>query len=156
MNFGATFWGPMISFALFVWFTMKYVWPPIQQAMADRQKQIADGLAAGERGQQELQKAQQEVDAMLRDAREQASQIINQANKRQEEMIEEARKEARSEAERILEAAREEVNQEVQRARDSLRKEVSTLAIAASGRILQREVDEKAHKDLIDELAGQL
>ena len=156
MNFGATFWGPMISFALFVWFTMRYVWPPIQQALADRQKQIADGLAAGERGKEELEKAQAEAEAVLRDAREQASQIINQANQRQAEMIEEARAEARQEGDRILASAREEVEQEIQRAREDLRKEVSNIAIQASSQILKREVDAQAHKDLIDDLATQI
>ncbi len=156
MNFGATFWGPMISFALFVWFTMKYVWPPIQQALADRQQQIADGLAAGERGQQELEKAREEVAALLKEAREQASQIISQANKRQAELVDEARAEARAEGERILSAAREEVEREVQQAREALRREVADIAMAASGRILKREVDAKAHQDLIDELAAQI
>jgi len=156
VNFGATFWGPMISFALFVWFTMRYVWPPIQQALADRQKQIADGLAAGERGKEELEKAQAEAEAVLRDAREQASQIINQANQRQAEMIEEARAEARQEGDRILASAREEIEQEIQRAREDLRKEVSNVAIQASSQILKREVDAQAHKDLIDDLATQI
>lgn len=156
MNFSATLWGPMISFLLFVWFTMKYVWPPIQQALAARQQQIADGLAAGERGKQELEKAQSEVEAMRRDAREQATEIINQASKRQDEMIEEARAEARAEADRILAAAREEVEQETRRAREELRQEVSSLAIQASSQILKREVDAKAHQDLIDQLATQL
>lgn len=156
MNFGATFWGPMISFALFVWFTMKYVWPPIQTAMADRQKQIADGLAAGERGQKELDQAKAEVDKMLREAREQASQVIAQANKRQSELVEQAREEARQEADRVLAQARSEIDTEISQARDALRKEVANLAVAGSSRILKREIDAKAHKDLIDDLVKQL
>ena len=110
MNFGATFWGPMISFALFVWFTMKYVWPPIQTAMADRQKQIADGLSAGERGKKELDEAKAEIEKMLREAREQASQVIAQGNKRQSELVEQARDDARQEAERVLAQARSEID----------------------------------------------
>ncbi|ABI58213.1 ATP synthase F0, B subunit [Alkalilimnicola ehrlichii MLHE-1] len=146
----------MISFALFVWFTMKYVWPPIQTAMADRQKQIADGLAAGERGQKELDQAKSEVDKMLREAREQASQVIAQANKRQSELVEQAREEARQEAERVLAQARSEIDTEISQARDALRKEVVNLAVAGSSRILKREIDAKAHKDLIDDLVKQL
>ncbi len=156
MNFGATFWGPMISFALFVWFTMKFVWPPIQTAMADRQKKIADGLAAGERGKKELDQAKAEVDKMLREAREQASQVVAQANKRQSELVEQAREEARHEAERVLAQARSEIDTEISQARDALRKEVATLAVAGSSRILKREIDAKAHKDLIDDLVKQL
>lgn len=156
MGINATLIGQMITFAVFVWFMMKFIWPPLTQAMQERQKRIADGLAAAEQGSEQLDKAREEADKILRAARDQASEILAQANKRGNETVEQAKVEARSEGERLITAAQTEIEQERVRARESLRKEVATLAVTAAGRILEREVDAASHERLIDDLVSQV
>lgn len=156
MSINATLFGQMIVFALLVWFTMKFVWPPITQALAQRQKAIADGLARAERGNHELELAQKRASEVVKEARGQAAEILEQANKRGNELVEEARTTARTEGERLLAAAHAQIEQERTQARAELQKQVVVLAVAGAGKILQREVDAKAHNAMLEELAKQL
>lgn len=156
MNITATLIGQMLTFAVFVWFTMRFVWGPLVRIMDERNKRIADGLAAAERGQHEQQLAEKRAKETLQQAKEKASEIINQAHKRANEMVEEAKNDARSEGERLLAAARTEIDQERNRAREQLREHVVTLAVAGAERILEREVDTGKHRQLLDELAAQI
>ncbi|NIP73910.1 MAG: F0F1 ATP synthase subunit B [Gammaproteobacteria bacterium] len=156
MNITATLIGQMLTFAVFVWFTMRFVWGPLVRIMDERNKRIADGLAAAERGQHEQQLAEKRAKETLQEAKDKASEIINQAHKRANEMVEEAKDGARSEGERLLAAARTEIDQERNRAREQLRGHVVTLAVAGAERILEREVDAGKHRQLLDELAAQI
>jgi len=156
MSINATLLGQMIVFAVFVWFTMKYVWPPLMTAMRERQKRISEGLAAAERGAREHNEATEKAENTLREAREQAQEILNNAQRQANETIERSKDEARAEGERIVEAAREEVNQEVAQAKDELRREVGKLAVSGAEQILKREVDAQAHNDIIDDLVAEL
>lgn len=156
MSINATLIGQIIVFAFLVWFTMKFVWPPITKAMEDRQKKIAEGLQSAERGEHELELAQKRATEVLKEAREQAAEIVDQANKRGNDIVEEAKTNAQQEAERIVANQRAQMDQELQKAREDLRGQVTELAISAASKILEREVDAKAHKGLIDDLAKQL
>jgi len=156
VNFNATLIGQMITFILLVAFTMKYVWPPLMQAMQDRQKRIADGLASAERGKHEQELAAVKAAETLRDAKKQAAEIISQAQKRANEIVEQSKNEAREEGQRQLEAAKAEIDQEFNRAREQLRKQVSSIAVEAAGRILGREVDAKVNAKLVKDLVAQL
>lgn len=154
MSINATLLGQMIVFAIFVWFTMKFIWPPLLDAMRERQKRISDGLAAAERGARELNEATEKAESMLREAREQAKEILANAQKQANESVERARNEARAEGERQKEAAREEIEQAVAHAKDELRREIGRLAVVGAERILKREIDAKAHNDIIDDLVA--
>lgn len=156
MNINMTLIGQTIAFAIFVWFCLKYVWPPISNALHERQKKIADGLDAASRATRDLELAQERANETLRESKEQASQILEQANKRSAQMIEEAREQARAEGERLVVGARAEIEQEIHRAKDELRAQVSTLAVAGAERVLEASVDEKAHRKLLDKLAAEL
>lgn len=156
MEINATILGQMIAFGIFVWFTMKFVWPSLSSAMRNRQERISDGLSAAERGQQELQEAEARKDEILKEARQQASDILEQANKRSSEIIEEARTNARQEGDRQLAQAQAQIEQELTKARTELRDQVVTLAVSGASRVLEREVDAKAHNDLLEDLAKQL
>ncbi|RZU99535.1 F0F1 ATP synthase subunit B [Spiribacter vilamensis] len=156
MGINATLFGQMITFVVFILFTMKFVWPPIKQAMSEREKRIADGLASAERGQQELELAKERGAEHIREAKTQAGEIIERANRQSASIIEEAREEARAVAEREKAAADARIEQEVSQARAALRRDVSDLAIAGASRILEREVDPKAHQQMLDELAEQV
>ncbi len=156
MNITATLIGQMITFAIFVWFTMRFVWTPLSRVMEDRSRRIADGLAAAERGQHEQELAQQRALEVLHEARDQAAEIVSHAQKRAAELVEEARDEARAEGERMLKAARDEIEQEANQAREELRKQVAALALAGAERILERELDPATHARLLDELAEQI
>ena len=156
MNINMTLIGQTIAFAIFVWFCIKYVWPPISNALHERQKKIADGLDAASRATRDLELAQERAEQTLRESKEQASQILEQANKRSAQMIEEAREQARAEGERLVANARSEIEQEINRAKDELRAQVSHLAIVGAERGLEASVDEKAHRDLLDKLAAEL
>ena len=156
MGINATLIGQMITFGLFVWVMMKFVWPPLTQAMQERQQRIAEGLAAAEQGNTQLERSRQEVESALQAARQQAAEILAQANRRGAEMIEQAKQAAREEGERQIRSAEALIAQEVSQARESLRREVADLAIAAAGRILKREIDPSAHRDLVDELVRQI
>lgn len=156
MNMNLTLLGQMISFGIFVWFCVKYVWPPIIKALEDRETRIADGLAAGERGKHDLELAEKRATALLREGKDKAQDFINQAHKRADEIVEAAKQTAREEAERIKQSAGAEIEQNRNRARDELRGQVARLALVGAEQILMREVDEKAHRDVLDKLAASL
>lgn len=156
MNMNLTLLGQSIAFALFVWFCMKFVWPPIAEAMRERQKKIADGLDSASRAQRDLELAQEKASQTLREAKEQSAQILEQTNKRASLMIEEAKEQARTEGARLVEAAKAEISQEINRAKDELRAQISTLIVEGAEKILESSVDAKAHSELVDKLAKQL
>lgn len=156
MNINATLIGQLIAFAVFVAFCMKYVWPPIMQALEERKKKIADGLAAAERGRHEQELAEKRAQQVIHEAKNQASEIVSQAQRRGNEIVDEAKTNARTEGERILTSARAEIDQEANRVRDELRGQVSAVALAGAGKILGREIDDKAHTKLLDELVSQI
>ena len=156
MNFNATLIGQMITFAVFVWFCMKYIWPPLMAALEERNARISEGLAAAQRGQQDLENAQAKVGESLGEAKQQAQEIINQAQKRANEIVDEAKDGAREEADKIKVAASADIDQQVTAAREQLRKEVSVIALAGAEQILKREVDAKVHAEVLDELVAQI
>jgi len=156
MNINATLIGQSLTFILFVIFCMKFVWPPIMQALNDRKKQIADGIAAAERGQNEQVLAENRATETLHEAKQQAGEIINQAQKRASEIVDEAKNDAKIEGERIITAANAELDQEVNRAKEQLRAQVSTLVVAGASKILEREIDEQAHSGMLDDLVSQI
>jgi F-type H+-transporting ATPase subunit b len=156
VNLNATLFGQALWFGVFIWLTMKYIWPLLQKAMQDRQKQIAEGLAAAERGRQDLELAARRSAEVLLQAREQAVEIIGQAEKRASQMVEEAKSGAKSEGERIVAAAKAEIQQEVNRAKEQLRSQVAALAVSGAEKILKREVDAKAHAQLLQGLEADL
>jgi F-type H+-transporting ATPase subunit b len=156
MNINATLLGQSITFFVFVWFCMKYVWPPIMEALSQRKQQIADGLAAGERGKHELELASKRSGDVLREAKQKAADIIAQAEKRSAQLIDEAKHDAKLEGDRVLAGAKAEIEQEVFRAKESLRSQVADLAVAGAEKILRREVDAKAHADLLSALKSEL
>jgi F-type H+-transporting ATPase subunit b len=156
VSINATLIGQMITFALLVWFTMKYVWPPLMQALEERKKKIADGLASAEKGKHEMELAEKRATALLREAKDQAAEIINLAQKRANEAVEESKQSAKEEGERIVAAAKAEIERELQQAKEGLRQQVSMLAISAAEQILQKEVDQKKHREIIDNLGKQL
>lgn len=156
MNLNLTLIGQAIAFAVFVWFCMKFVWPPVMQALQERQKKIADGLDAASRATRDLELAQEQAAEQLKESKEQAAEIIEQAHKRANQMIEEARDNARLEGERMIESARGEIEQETQRAKEELRAQVATLAIQGAERILDSSIDEAKHRELVDKLAAEL
>jgi F-type H+-transporting ATPase subunit b len=145
-----------IAFAVFVWLTAKFLWPPLMGAIENRQKQIAEGLAAGEAGKQSLANTEKRIAELLAEAKTRSSDIIAQGEKLKSQTIDAAKSEASAEAQRILDAAKAEIQQELTRARESLRNQVSELAIAGASKILKREVDAKAHADLLAEIERQL
>ena len=156
MNMNLTLLGQAISFALFVWFCVKFVWPPILKALEERETRIADGLAAAERGKHELELADQRTTEILREGKEKAQGFVSQAQKRGDEIIEAAKLAAQEEAERIKIAAAAEIEQNRNRARDELRSQVAQLALAGAEQVLMREVDEQAHREVLDKLAADL
>lgn len=156
MNINLTLIGQSITFMVFVWFCMKYVWPPIMNALEQRKEKIADGLAAAERGVIEQKLAEKRATESLHEAKQQAQEIINQAQKRANEIAEESKDNARAEAERIIAAANAEIEQEVNRAREQLRGQVVSLAVAGAGKVLKKEIDAKANEQLLQDLVAQL
>jgi len=156
MNINYTLFGQMITFAVFVLFCMKYVWPPIMNALQERQKKIADGLAAAERGEHEQELAEKRAAERLHEAKEQAGEIIANAQKRASEIVDEAKTDARTEGERLVAAAQSEIEQEVNRAKETLRKQVASIAVAGASKVLEREIDESAHGDILDKLVAEI
>ncbi len=151
-----TLLGQSIAMVVFVLFCMKFIWPPIMNAIEERQTQIADGLAAAERGQQSLDKAQAEAGDIVDDARKQATTILDQAHARASEIVAEGKADGTKERERQVAAASAEVEQEANRAREELRGQVSAIAVASAEKILRREIDSKAHEDILSKLAAEL
>lgn len=156
MNINLTLIGQSITFIVFVWFCMKFVWPPIMGALKEREKKIADGLAAAERGEHEQELAEKRAVEKLHEAKEQAGEIIVQAQKRASEIVDEAKTDARSEGERLVAAAQSEIEQEVNRAKETLRKQVAGIAVAGASKVLEREIDESAHGDILDKLVAEI
>jgi F-type H+-transporting ATPase subunit b len=156
MNINATLIGQAIAFFLFVVFCMKYVWPPILQALEARKKKIADGLAAGEHGKREQALAEERAKELLREAKEQAGEIITRADKRAAEIVDEAKDDAKAEGQRLMTAAQAEIEQEVNRVKEGLRGQVVSIALAGAGKVLGREVDEASHAELLNKLASEI
>ncbi|HYL87392.1 MAG TPA: F0F1 ATP synthase subunit B [Burkholderiales bacterium] len=156
MNLNATLFAQAAVFALFIWVTVKWVWPMMQEKIDARQKTIADGLAAGEQGRKSLETSTRQADEEIKRARDRAAEIISQAEKRGTQMIEEAKTAAKEEGGREKAAAKAEIEQEVTRAREQLRDRVASLAVAGAEKILRREVDVKAHGDLLESIKRQL
>jgi F-type H+-transporting ATPase subunit b len=156
VNINATLIGELIAFLVFVLFCMKFVWPPIINAIETRQQKIADGLAATDRAEQDLRLAQEKAKQHLVEAKTQASALIDQAKKREQQIIEEAAVKAQAEREKILAQAKAEVEAERIRAKEELRKQVAALAVAGAERILQRSIDEAAHSDILEKLVAEL
>ena len=156
MNINLTIIGQSITFLIFVWFCMTFVWPAIRGAMDARQKQIEDGLAAAERAGRDLELAQEKATGRLREAKEEAAAIIEQANKRAAQVVEEAKDKARAEGERLKAAAEAEIDQEVNRAREELRASLGTLVATGVERILGERVDIDTHRAMVDKLAAEL
>jgi len=156
MNINLTLIGQSITFAIFVWFCMKFIWPPIVNALDARKKQIADGLAAADRGKHELELAGRRASESLHDAKQKAAEIIAQAEKRAAQLIDEAKNTAKTEGERQIAAAQAEIEQEAFRAREQLRAQVAGLVVAGAEKVLRREVDAKVHADLLEAIKSEL
>ncbi|RBW43962.1 F0F1 ATP synthase subunit B [Psychromonas sp. B3M02] len=156
MNINATLIGQAIAFAIFVWFCMKYVWPPLLDAIEARQKKIADGLTQAERAGKDLELAQAKAAEKLKEAKAQAAEIIDQANKRRTQIVEEAKNEGEAERSKIIAQGEAEVEAERNRAREELRQQVATLAIAGAEKIIKRSIDKEANSDIIDKLVAEL
>lgn len=156
MNITATLLGQIVAFVLLIFFVNRFLWGPVSNMLAERQKRIADGLAASDKGKHELEQAEKQVKDLLHEARTKAAEILAQAEKRGSEMVEEAKKGARAEGERLLVAANAEIEREVTRAKEQLRTQVSALAVAGASRILKREIDAKSHQDLLSGLVAEI
>ena len=156
MNINLTLIVQMIVFDVLVWFTIKFVWPMILGPMEERSKKIAAGLAAAEKGQQELAQARDRADAVIREARERATQIIDQAQHRANDLVEQAKGTATAEGRRLVESAKQQIELEASHAREALRREVATIAVSAASKVLEREIDPRAHADLLSKLATQI
>lgn len=156
MNVTATLLGQMLTFAVLIWFVSRFLWGPITQMMAARNKRIADGLAAAERGKRELELAEQSKEEALRRAKAQASEILAQAEKRAGEIVDEAKGQAKVEADRIIASARTDAAQEITRAKEQLRASVAQLAVAGARKIIEKEIDPKTHAKLLDGVISQL
>ena len=156
MNINATLFAQALVFFAFIFITAKYIWPMLQEKVDARQKTIADGLAAGEQGRKSLEVSSKQADQAIQDARGRAADIVTQAEKRAAQVVEEAKVNAKAEGEREKAAAKADIQQEVSRARETLRDQVAALAVAGAEKILRREVDAKAHADLLDGIKKQL
>ena len=156
MNINLTLIVQMIVFAVLVWFTMTFVWPLILGMMEERSRRIAQGLAAAEKGQQELAQARERSEAIVREARERAHQIIDQAQHRANDLVEQAKGAASTEGQRLVAAAHQQIELEATRARESLRREVGQIAVIAASKLLGREIDARTHADLISKLATEI
>ncbi len=156
MDINATVLGQMIAMLVFVWFCMKYIWPPLLAAIEERQEKIAEGLAAADKGQQRLEEAQVEAGDIVSDARKQATSILDQANARANDIVADGKADGAKERNRQLGAAKAEIVQETNRAREELRGEVSAIAVASAEKILRREIDAKQHEDILGKLAQEL
>ena|SRR5690606_7325515 len=156
MDLNATIIGQSIAFFVFVWFCMKYVWPPIVNALEERQRKIAEGLEAAGRAEKDLELVQERVAEMLREAKTTSAGIIEQANKRANQIVDEAKEQARAEGQRLIAGAQAEIEQEINRAKEALRAQVASIAIAGAEKILETRIDEQAHSELAEKLAASL
>jgi len=156
MNINATLVLQSIAMMIFVWFCMKFLWPPLIKAMDERRARIAEGLAASDRAEQELEAAKTEVDKQIREARERAGEIVDQASQRQAQILDQAREEATAERKRQVTAAEADIAQATNQAREELRAAVASLAVLGASRILEREVDPNTHRELLDRLIAEI
>jgi F-type H+-transporting ATPase subunit b len=156
VNLNSTLIAQLVVFFILAWFTMRFVWPPIMKALDERAKKIADGLAAADRGKQELELASKRSAEALRAGKEKSADLLAQTEKRVTQIIEEAKAQAKVEADRVLAGAKAEIEQEALRARESLRDQVAALAVAGAEKILRREIDAKAHAELLSTLKQDL
>ena len=156
MDINATLWGQTIAMIVFVWFCMKFIWPPILNALEERQKQIEEGLAAADKSQEALEAAQAEAETIVAEARQQATGILDQAHARANEIVAEGKDAGVKERERQLAAAKAEIEQETNKAREELRGQVSAIAVASAEKILRREIDSKSHEDILGKLAQEI
>ena len=156
MDIGMTLLGQALSFAVLIWVTVKFIWPPLMAAIEERQQKIAEGLAAADRSKKDLAQAEEKVNDVLREARGKASEIITQAETRRAQIIDLAKEEAIEEGNRQKAAAVAEIASATTKAREDLRKQVSALAVAGAEKLIMREIDSNAHKALLDELAAEI
>jgi F-type H+-transporting ATPase subunit b len=156
VDINATLWGQTIAMIVFVWFCMKFIWPPLLEAIEERQAKIEEGLAAADKGEEALVAAKAEADEIVADARKQATGILDQAHARANEIVAEGKAAGTKERNRQLEAAKAEIEQETNRAREELRGQVSAIAVASAEKILRREIDDKQHEDILGKLASEL
>ena len=156
MNLNATIIGQSIAFFVFVWFCMKYVWPPITSILEERQTKIAEGLEAADRAQRDLNLAQNKAAEELRDAKQQGAQLIEQANKRANQIVDEAKDKACGECQRLIAGAQAEIEMELQRAKEDLRAQVAAIAVAGAEKILENTIDQAANEELMKKLASEL
>jgi F-type H+-transporting ATPase subunit b len=156
MDINLTLVGQMLTFVVFVWFTMKFVWPPITKAMSDREKKIADGLAAGERGERDLELARAKSTAILQEAKVEAARILDQANQRGDRIVVEARDQGQAERRRLLAHAQQEMEQQVSQTQRELQQKVSGLAISIAEKIVQRDIDESVHRQWLDQAIAEI
>ncbi len=156
MNINFTLIAQAIAFAVLIWFTVKFVWPPLLSAIETRQKEIADGLAAAQEGKSALEVAAKKSEVTLNEAKQKASEIIGQAEKRGSQIVEDAKGVAKTESDRILAGGVADLEQEINRAKEGLRSQVSALAIAGAEKILRKEIDANAHSEMLSKLAAEL
>jgi len=156
VNINLTLFGQMVTFAIFVWFCMKFVWPVIITAMEERQQKIADGLDAADRAMRDLAAAQDKATDQMKEAKQEAAGIVDQANKRANQIVDEAKQQAITEGDRLKVAAEAEIEQEINRAKEELRASVAGLALAGAEKVLEASIDDKANRALVDNLASQL
>ena len=156
MDINLTLIGQTIAMIVFVWFCMKFIWPPLLNAIEERQEKIAEGLAAADKGQAKLEQATAEAEEIISEARKQATGILDQAHARANEIVAEGKADGAKERDRQLAAAKAEIEQEANRAREELRGQVSAIAVASAEKILEREIDEKQHQDILGRLAAEL
>jgi F-type H+-transporting ATPase subunit b len=156
MNINLTLFAQAVTFAAFIWFTVKFIWPPLLRVIETRQKTVADGLAAAEQGRRSLETSTRQAEEAIAQARGRAAEILSQAEKRAAQLVDEARSAAKEEGNREKAAAKAEIAQEVTRAREQLRDHVASLAVAGAEKILRREVDAKAHADLLESIKQKL
>lgn len=156
MNINATLFAQLIVFFLLVWFTMKFVWPPVVKALDERANKIAEGLAAAERGQSDFQEAEKRVEAILADGRDQVAQRLASIDQRSKQMLDEATEKASDEAARLITQARAQIEQETAQAKEALREQVARLAVAGAEKILRQEIDANKHSQLLEALKQEL
>lgn len=156
MDINATIIGQFLTFAVLVWFTMKYVWPPVIKAMHDREKKIAAGLLAAERGKQELETAEHKALSIIREAKTEATRIIEQANLQGSQLVDEAKKEAKEQSDRLIGLAKNEIDREVLQAREALKTKLAQLAVTGAEKIIQRQIDPALQADLLNDLAAEI
>lgn len=156
MSINFTLIGQMITFALLVWFVMEYVWPPLFNALEERKKRIADGLAAAEKGQEEMLLAEKKAKSVLKAAKDQSAEILSMAQKQAGKIVEESKLTAKQEGDRLVSAAKAQIDQEVMQSKEKLRKEVAVLAVTAAEQILAAEIDKTKHQELVDKFSKSL